>query len=587
MSATAELLSLDQPIDFTRDRWDRPLIAQPDGTTIPYTRASSAAKTIEDTYNLELWARRNVAYGLAHDPSLVARVLAVGGTPHDWTDDQKREVTAVLDSAAQIAQAHRGADIGTAVHHMTHRLDLGHPVDAGPFTADLDAYRHTLLRHGFTIHPEWVEVKLVSDELRIAGTADRIISREGVNYIADIKTGRIGYGALGWAAQLAAYAHGTLYDPAVDQRLPTPEINQEWGIIIHLPAGEGRCDLYWIDLTKGLEAARFAGEIRDLRAAAKGWMRPLEGPSDELITRLAASLPHDGPTVDPALVQSTAADLRARLRAAVEAGARRITWPDGVAKFKDGGPATWAEILKVERAVLDAEAEAGLPFHDHLPEDPSAPPAPALKVVTDPTGGGVTRPPSSARPDPGEVNHLREIHDQLPVDLQQAVLGAVATAGVPTDRRRWTQDHMPTLRRILENAATEATQRRAHVTALVTDLDDDGLVTVLLTVLGADDLEQLTAVEVRAFEALVGLYDRVVRLTVTEDGEMVLTSTPEAEAAVIAVHGSKSAALSAAKELAAHHGRPAPRSVAQAASDPVLAALLCAEAPDTSESETS
>src|SRR5690606_11030840 len=253
---------------------------------------------------------------------------------------------------------------------------------------------------------------------------------------------------------------------------------------------------------------------------------------------------------------------------------------------KDGGPRTWAEILKVEQVVLDAETEAGLPFHDHLPEDPSAPPAPALEVVTDLTGGGVTRPPSPARPDPGEVNHLREIHDQLPADLQQSTRDAVATAGIPTDRRRWTQDHIPTIRQILENAASEAAQRRAHVTALVTDLDDDTLVTVLLTVLGADDLEQLTAAEVRAYEAMVSLYDQVVRLTATQDGDLVLTSTPEAEAAVIAAHGSKSAALSAAKELAAHHGRPAPRTVAQAAPDPVLAALLCVEAPDTSESET-
>ena len=46
---------------------------------------SSAAKTIEDVYNLEMWARRcNVAYGMGRDQSLVARAARCGGDPSTW-----------------------------------------------------------------------------------------------------------------------------------------------------------------------------------------------------------------------------------------------------------------------------------------------------------------------------------------------------------------------------------------------------------------------------------------------------------------------------------------------------------------------
>src|SRR6478752_2935322 len=56
------------PVDFFRDQWGRPLVVPAGGDRPrPYTRSSSAAKTIEDTYNLEMWARRNVAFGMARD----------------------------------------------------------------------------------------------------------------------------------------------------------------------------------------------------------------------------------------------------------------------------------------------------------------------------------------------------------------------------------------------------------------------------------------------------------------------------------------------------------------------------------------
>jgi hypothetical protein len=260
-------------VDYKRDRWGRPLIVPAGGgKPKPYTRASSAAKAIEDTFGLEMWARRNVAFGLATDPSLVARVIALGGTPHTWTADDKKAVGKVCEDAANIAQAHKGADIGTAVHRMVERINLGEDVDGGPYRADLDAYRQAVAAMGWTIDPELVECRMVCDELEMAGTCDLIVDTASGMFVADLKTGSsVTFGGLGYGAQLAAYAHGDLYDPATDTRRPL-EIWAHIGYIIHLPAGEGVCTIYEVDIANGYAAAKLANEVRAVRKASRTWL---------------------------------------------------------------------------------------------------------------------------------------------------------------------------------------------------------------------------------------------------------------------------------------------------------------------------
>lgn len=265
-------------VDYPRDQWGHPLIVPPGGgKPKPYTRSSSAAKTVEDHWNLEMWARRNIAYGMAHDASLVARVLAIGGTPYTWSDDAKKDVNRIHERAAEVALAHKGADIGSALHLMTERVDRGEQFDAGIYEADITAYVGALIRAELIVDPAHIECRLVCDELEMAGTADRILAHaDGRHLIADIKTGAtVDYGGLGWAAQLACYAHGQLYDPAAGQRLPTPALDRTTGIIIHLPAGRGVCTLYEIDLVAGFRAAELANEIRAVRRASRRWIGPL------------------------------------------------------------------------------------------------------------------------------------------------------------------------------------------------------------------------------------------------------------------------------------------------------------------------
>lgn len=280
--------------DFRRDRYGRPLIGQLDGSKpLPYTRCSSAAKAIEDRFNLEQWAQRNVAFGLAQDSSLIARVLAVGGNPSTWGKAEKDAVKAVVADAQTAAKAHKAADIGTALHSLTERADRGEAVVAGVYAPDLAAYAQVKIDGGIVTHPQWLECRMVCDEVRMAGTADQIVTltqdsilrrelakrdidlRPDEALIADKKTGgSVDFGALSFSAQLAAYANGWLYDPATDTRLPTPLINRALGLVIHLPAGEGRCDLYLVDLVEGLKACHLSNEIRDVRRRSKRWLTP-------------------------------------------------------------------------------------------------------------------------------------------------------------------------------------------------------------------------------------------------------------------------------------------------------------------------
>ena len=319
MSLLDEITTVgDAKADYKRDRWGRPLIV-PDGggKAKPYTRASSAAKAIEDTYGLELWARRNVAFGLAHDSSLVARILALGGSPSTWSKDDKQAATKVCDDAAGIAQAHKAADIGTAVHVMVERINRGETVAGGPYQADLDAYSQAVAEMAWTIDPELVECRMVCDELEMAGTCD-IVPRLGDIYaIADLKTGAsVEYGGLGYSAQLAAYANGDLYDPADDTRRRL-DIDQSTGYIVHLPAGEGRCSIYAVDLTAGYRAAVLANEVRAIRKASKKFLTPItvaapsapsevEQPPPEVVVPSPA--PTSGGTPTPAEIHATLAD---------------------------------------------------------------------------------------------------------------------------------------------------------------------------------------------------------------------------------------------------------------------------------------
>lgn len=247
-----------QNVEIPRDRYGRPMVMPAKGTRrVAYRRATTFVGCLEDTYNLMAWKTRQVAYGMGQRKDLV--LAAAAADP-----DDKRKLNEIADKATEHAMASASATTGTALHALTERVDRGRQLGFVPheYEADIAAYQAA------TAGIEWlgVETFRVHDDWKVAGTADRLgRDRHGRLRIYDIKTGSIGFPHK-MAMQLAMYARSTPYDIATDKR-GTPEdgLDLGYGVIIHLPAGEGRCDLYEIDIAKGWGACLLAKKVWDWR----------------------------------------------------------------------------------------------------------------------------------------------------------------------------------------------------------------------------------------------------------------------------------------------------------------------------------
>jgi hypothetical protein len=216
---------------------------------------------LEDTYNLSRWQQRMVALGLTKRPDLVLAAAA--------HHDDKERLNEICQSAMDAAAAGAAAGVGTALHKVTERIDRGEDVDLKTlpeaYRADIRAYAETTAAFKRIA----VEQFVVCDELKVGGTPDLVIEYNGDRYIADKKTGSIEWGAGKIAMQLAVYSRSLFYDHETRTRTPLGDVNQEVGIVIHLPAGEGRCSLEWVNISAGWKAVQLATDVRTWRARKK------------------------------------------------------------------------------------------------------------------------------------------------------------------------------------------------------------------------------------------------------------------------------------------------------------------------------
>jgi hypothetical protein len=249
---TAEFVNVEIP----RDRFGRPMIIPPGSgkKRVPYRRCTTFVGCLEDTYNLMAWKNRQVALGMGQRKDLV--LAAAAARP-----DDKKTLNEIAEKATEHAQASSAATTGTALHALTERVDRGQELGYVPaeYEADIEAYREA------TKQIEWlgIETFRVHDEWQVAGTADRVgrFPWSHQPQIFDIKTGSVDFPHK-MAMQLAMYARMTPYDIATDTRMGDPDaIDLNYGVIIHLPAGQGRCDLYEIDIAKGWGACLIARKV--------------------------------------------------------------------------------------------------------------------------------------------------------------------------------------------------------------------------------------------------------------------------------------------------------------------------------------
>ncbi|WP_405056952.1 hypothetical protein OG474_29960 [Kribbella sp. NBC_01505] len=287
-----------------------------------FTRTTTYIDVLEDKSNLQAWGERKVLIGAALDPRFLDGVLD--------RNDEENEGRDWLNARAKAAKTKAGSEVkaerGTYLHSLSELKDQGQflPDDVSfEDVLDMDAYTRTY-RNFKHVH---MEKLVVVDELKVAGTPDRVSRwdsraycfepycefcdglREPTHYvplitpdgqeiseddllITDLKTGRVDYGQLKIAMQLAIYSRGKFYshkpELLADCRQDMGNVRQDWGIIINLPAGSGEAELYWADLTMGWEAVQVATKIRDLRNRGKKALIPMA--KTALATELALAV---------------------------------------------------------------------------------------------------------------------------------------------------------------------------------------------------------------------------------------------------------------------------------------------------------
>lgn len=252
------------------------------GKDTKFTRATTFAKTIADTYRLSLWSQRMVAKGVTMSDAVFAKVAS---TPLD----KRQELDDAVEEAKQVAGAKDRATLGTAVHAFAEQIDRGEltlekvPVKWRP---DVAAYMELMRSLGLEVVLN--EQTVLNRTYDIAGTLDRVVRLTkpldvqmpsddehpsgwvrtipaGTLVILDLKTGRsLEYGWREIAIQLALYANSELvlnreewsYDPMPDG------VDTLTGLVVHLPVGEGKATLHAVDLVRGWRAAWLCQQAR-------------------------------------------------------------------------------------------------------------------------------------------------------------------------------------------------------------------------------------------------------------------------------------------------------------------------------------
>jgi hypothetical protein len=340
----------DKRHDFRRAN-GAPLVSDPNNPdkTLRYSRPSGFAKPLDDEHALTNWRISKAMDGVARSEALRAQVIAC-------RDDDREEKNRLREVALDKGQANERSDLGTGLHAMTVRAEDSSDVDFDPGVhgPDLEAYLLCLRSYGLA--SEMIEVPLVNDEYRAAGTADRIFRltrtliapdgepvEAGTLIVGDIKTGaKLDFSMPGHCVQVALYAAGQLYDVVSERRLPTPPISQDWAVLIHLPVGRARAELLWSSVPLGLYGAWLSFEVKKWQAS---WKRgdhdmptvSLPPPIEEVIER---EFPDSQVVSHDDLLPAMLAYCGDRLRVIGGHDAARAfllsNWPDGLRSPKQG-----------------------------------------------------------------------------------------------------------------------------------------------------------------------------------------------------------------------------------------------------------
>lgn len=307
------------------------------GKKVNWTRATTFAKSIQDTYALSMWSQRMVLKGAA----LRSDLTAAASTLEVKAD--KDRMNTLVEDAKKAAGDKVAANKGTAVHAFTEDRDralVGMEVKARAipeeFAPTVDAYEAVLKEFGLEPVPGLIEFATGVVQYDVGGTADRVyrVTRDitlklngrpvtlyaGEYVIGDVKTGAdLSYGWQEICIQLALYAQGLNVSGVWDWNSRTwsypsfldkhgqevrIQVRTDVGIIPHLPVdrettGAPLATLYAVDLTAGWAAAVLCGQVRGWRKERK-LATPLEiadvakETAADIVRRAPMTGDHDG-----------------------------------------------------------------------------------------------------------------------------------------------------------------------------------------------------------------------------------------------------------------------------------------------------
>lgn len=288
------------------DSYGRYKLLHPDtGKPVKWTRATTFAKSVQDTFALSMWSQRMVLKGAATR----ADIPAAAGTLDVKAD--KDRMNALVEEAKKAAGDKVAANKGTAMHAYTEDLDrrwVGMETSERPvpeeFQPSVDAYEAILRAFGLEPVPGLIEFTTAVRQYEIAGTSDRVylVTRDitfdlngrsvtlyaGEYVVGDVKSGAdLSYGWQEICIQLALYVQGLntsgVWDWATG-RWGKPEVpgkpgvqikvRTDVGIIPHLPVdrsttGAPLATLYAVDLDAGWAAAVLCAQVRTWRKSRK------------------------------------------------------------------------------------------------------------------------------------------------------------------------------------------------------------------------------------------------------------------------------------------------------------------------------
>jgi hypothetical protein len=334
------------PVDFTRDRWGRPLIIQADSAKpVAYTRVSGFGSNLENQFGLNKWKQRIALIGAINRPDLIAVASA------SRADDRKLD--SIVDDLLEAGGVSQAANTGTAIHGALAQLDEGiTTIDDvhENFRGYADAWLQALDRHGLEVVPDLVELQLVNDEFQAAGSGDNFLRRksDGKLVAVDKKTGKsISPRPIAYMVQLYLYATAMRYDVNTGARTEIGDVDMTVAYIAHIPAIGDTCVFYEVDLTAARELTLLAAQVRDAEKKTPKVSVLAPKPADDIdvrrlwIRNRLASLAENYP------------DARESLG---------LHWPMGLPGFKSGHEHTDAEIDIIARLLDLIEADNHVPF---------------------------------------------------------------------------------------------------------------------------------------------------------------------------------------------------------------------------------